>query len=884
MTDIEYTPSTAETHDKHDKIWEIHKEKLRTSAITIEYAEKIGMFSGKMMPEARFEEALRRRGMKPKYENLPNYPGATYLAQPYQDCVDKVNRVRLRMDQQRVTIPGPTEGSNHGEKVIEIGRYLIQSNIKVVPWMAPEVLDAALDTSVPMFAAEAPLKAASLSCNGYPSFGLGGVMAGAVDKKLRQEWGEVIASKELQRIQWKGRRVYVVFDAFVDRNPHVAMGAAWIWRALSKLWADVWIVMIPPHSPSDADFDKGDFLAEKDQGVDDFIYRYGKDAFQKLVDEALPMDPETLVRYLALKPDERKAAIHSLFFQACLHVAAEEGETTRIADVANALPKNTYGKRELTKLIQGFGEKYKNRSTTQEEQEEGKGLVDVLEDLKYYKNAAGRVFATIDKRAVAVDSARFHQYVANKVIKSTKEVVTDSAIKSAVQAVVGPTDNLGIAPVPIRYGYDSQDGTIWVDLADRVGRYAHVTPKGVRIEDKSPVSFFKPNGMLAMPSPIIPSSDEECKAAWDEFWDHLQLGETDHDPKVAIFAWLMSAARPETLHTSLATAKQPFTRYSIGVVTSEHGAGKTSRQDAIRILVDPHAQANEKIHEKLDDVTIYCENTAVASFDNVSYIDGEMSNHFCRIATGSGSSKRTLFSDRDLTVFSCAKPIIMNGITDIVSRLDLLDRSVLIRLPKVTKRMTDTEVAEAYQRIHARVLGALFHSMSRALRDAKTTVVENARMIESAQWAAAAEQVAGFEAKSVEKCYQATSDHAAATVAEEPIVRALLAVIDEGKSIEGMAADILDKLTEHEKSKLDKNEKLPEKWPKDHKALRSFLDRNKSALGLLGISIEVKNGARVGKKPNVTKIIITRSGEANPLPTMQDMTEEQAVQDIWDRA
>ena len=83
----------------------------------------------------------------------------------------------------------------------------------------------------------------------------------------------------------------------------------------------------------------------------------------KRIAEAEPMDPEARVRHLANRPDDLRDAVRSLSFAACLYVAHKEGEATRVTDVTAALPKGSYGKRELAKLAESFHEKLAKRAT-----------------------------------------------------------------------------------------------------------------------------------------------------------------------------------------------------------------------------------------------------------------------------------------------------------------------------------------------------------------------------------------------------------------------------------------------------------------------------------------------------------------------------------------
>ena len=50
-------------------------------------------------------------------------------------------------------------------------------------------------------------------------------------------------------------------------------------------------------------------------------------------------------------------------------------------------------------------------------------------------------------------------------------------------------------------------------------------------------------------------------------------------------------------------------------------------------------------------------------------------------ATGGGLATRQLYSDLSETIINVQRPIILNGIAELATRGDLLDRSIVISLP-----------------------------------------------------------------------------------------------------------------------------------------------------------------------------------------------------------
>ena len=57
-----------------------------------------------------------------------------------------------------------------------------------------------------------------------------------------------------------------------------------------------------------------------------------------------------------------------------------------------------------------------------------------------------------------------------------------------------------------------------------------------------------------------------------------------------------------------------------------------------------------------------------------------LSDTLCRLSSGGGFSVRSLWTNNDEVLFEAARPAILNGIDDIITRPDLADRSLFVTL------------------------------------------------------------------------------------------------------------------------------------------------------------------------------------------------------------
>ncbi|MGH7297928.1 MAG: VapE domain-containing protein, partial [Polyangiaceae bacterium] len=198
--------------------------------------------------------------------------------------------------------------------------------------------------------------------------GMGGVLAGGHDPEELKETGEIVASRELARINWRGRRLYVVYDASLTnpKKPLVALGAAYLGIALRGLGADVWLVRLPTPHPSEADIERGEFYVETDTGPDDYIAKYGKAAFQRLVDEAEPLDPSDRIARWTGRATEKAVKMAALLSDlptlAYLHAA---DPATNAA--FHAITKSALGAKEVRGAIAGYAARLRPKAKEQGE-------------------------------------------------------------------------------------------------------------------------------------------------------------------------------------------------------------------------------------------------------------------------------------------------------------------------------------------------------------------------------------------------------------------------------------------------------------------------------------------------------------------------------------
>jgi hypothetical protein len=221
--------------------------------------------------------------------------------------------------------------------------------------------------------------------------------------------------------------------------------------------------------------------------------------------------------------------------------------------------------------------------------------------------------------------------------------------------------------------------------------------------------------------------------------------------------------------------------------------------------------------------------------DNLSYLPDWLSDSLCRLAAGGGFATRELYSDADEAIFDAQRPIILNGIEDIVRRDDLRDRTIDLVLPVIgdDHRIPEKVFWERFERQRPLLLGALLDAVAESLRkEDSVKLVRLPRMADFAVRAVAAEGKFGVEAGTFLKAYEGNRSALHEQTIEDSLIGPLIKDIA-NKGFSGTATDLLDRL-----NKLaDDETKRTKGWPKRPNTVSGALRRLAPSLRAMGVEV-----------------------------------------------
>ncbi len=363
------------------------------------------------------------------------------------------------------------------------------------------------------------------------------------------------------------------------------------------------------------------------------------------------------------------------------------------------------------------------------------------------------------------------------------------------------------------------DGAVYLDLADSTWRAVRVTPNGWSVIADPPVKFRRAAGMLPLPAP-------EPGGSLNELRDLLNVG-TDGN-WILIASWLMGAV-------------SPCGPYPLLCLNGEQGAAKSAMARLLRSVIDPNEVPLRSAPRDEQDLAIAANNGRVINLDNLSGVQDWLSDALCRISTGGGFGTRHLYTNFDEALFNVTRPIVVNGISELATRSDLLDRALTVALPTIheTKRRLDKEIAASFRAAHPRILGALLDAVSCAMGRMEAVKLDRLpRMADFARWVVAAEPALPWKPGAFMEAYVGNRAAAHELAIEASVIGAAVrALVKSLGGWSGTASELLETLNSRLPRTGSGSTVYPQGWPKKANTLSGHLRRIAPNLRETGVSI-----------------------------------------------
>jgi hypothetical protein len=240
-------------------------------------------------------------------------------------------------------------------------------------------------------------------------------------------------------------------------------------------------------------------------------------------------------------------------------------------------------------------------------------------------------------------------------------------------------------------------------------------------------------------------------------------------------------------------ALRPFAPYPILNPIGPPGAAKTRLLRLIRRLVDPHGAETTPLPPSGEELFLSARNSHFLAYENVSHLSKKMSDHLCRMATGGSYRGRRRYTNTDENLHRGGRPISFEGIHNVVTEPDMLDRLIAIEVERVEHYEDDKVLDRRFDRERPRILGALLDRLVAGLHEEATVrlTLPAPRMVGFVTWAVAC-GLLGFE-----QAYAANRQDAINTLLEYDAAAKAVRGLMEGRNCwHGTATKLLADLGE----------------------------------------------------------------------------------------
>ena len=389
-----------------------------------------------------------------------------------------------------------------------------------------------------------------------------------------------------------------------------------------------------------------------------------------------------------------------------------------------------------------------------------------------------------------------------------------------------------------------RDDHIYLDLGDPAWRAVEVSPEGWRVVSDPPVRFRRPRGLLPLPTPVAGGSIAELRPFVNVATD---------DDFALLVAWELAALR----------SRGP---YPIQIDMAEQGSAKTTTTRVCRRLIDPNESDVRRPPRNTEDLMIAATNGHVVAYDNLSRLPDDLSDNLSVLATGGGFAVRQLYTNGEEHIFNASRPIILNGIAQVATRGDLLDRAIVLTLPTIPdeRRVDERTFWATFTEAHPRILGALLDAAVIGLRRLPDVQLpRKPRMADFALWAVACEPGCPWPAGTFWRAYAENRQAAVeATLDGDPLADIVRGITP----WTGTAADLLKKLN----TSVDETVRNRRDWFSKPRQVADALRRLAPGLRRVGIDVVFTKEGR-----NRTRVIqIEKVGAGSSAPSASSVGAE----------
>jgi len=476
-----------------------------------------------------------------------------------------------------------------------------------------------------------------------------------------------------------------------------------------------------------------------------------------------------------------------------------------------------------------------NATSTQAKQKTSKpsqqeDLIDLaLKNFTLFHSPNGEAYVKVVlnncRRVMPLRSDECRKLLGFKYHQTYMKVAHRQSLDDAIQLLIGkavfesPEEEVFVRTAP-------HNGNIIVDLSNDKAQVVEISQGGWKIIDDPPVNFIRLSSQRPMPLPLPGGT-------LNDFRPFINT-ETAEDFTMAI--------------SFLTFSLHPKGPYPVLALDSGGGSCKSTGARMMKSIVDPSLAVNFSKPKNLQNVFVNAANTWLVSYDNLSKIEPWFSDAICQLATGGSHGAKKLYTDADEFQIIVKRPIIIDGIGELIVRGDLARRAINVRMKNIEgtpELKTEEEIWNLFFLKQPYLLGWIFNAISAGLRNLNSVHEHYSTMADFCRFIAAADKEI-WTPGTFNKAYRSNMSKVGKQVIQaDPVASSVMALMENNSDCKGTASDALRSLASFIQ---DKRLLFSKSWPQSANKLRGFLEKSESFLKKEGIELQFdifENGRRL---------------------------------------
>jgi len=351
--------------------------------------------------------------------------------------------------------------------------------------------------------------------------------------------------------------------------------------------------------------------------------------------------------------------------------------------------------------------------------------------VEYFTDSFGVPYATISVNQHyenwKVFSSHFRDYVIRQIYQKTGKVVSGTKLKDILNHASARAKFEGSRKkVHLRAAHIND--AVYIDLCNDNWEILKVTKDNITKTDANEIKFQRQAHMKELKVDLNALTTD-----LNRIFKYIEI--LDEKERVLLRSYLILIF-VESIPTAMLDVYGP------------QGSGKTFRLKIIREIADPSELKILSLGTNKKELIQQVSHHYLPVYDNVTNMNKEISDFFCRIVTGEGDSKRELFSNDEDVIYSLKRKVIFNGINIVGQEADFLDRTFTLKFERISKekRRTEKELLDEFEQDKAIITGAIIKLLQKTLAivdDVK--LKELPRMADYCKWGEASARAYGEE-------------------------------------------------------------------------------------------------------------------------------------------